>query len=252
MCLLTRATAAPPAPQWPGSTKNNATVESRLARIERLLDNQALLDLTMQLETLQKEIGELRGQLEQLNFNYKRINDQQRQTYIDLDGRIQGLEKRLSNVSSSSPWQGSSGQSANQSGQSAAFDSEQARTEYQKAFNLIKARRFDAAMQSLQAFVSQYSRSEYAGNAQYWLGELNFVKRNFKEAIVEFSKVLSQFPKSKKVQDAQLKQGFSYYELGDWQNARKSLTDVTRSLPANSTIAKMASERLKKMKKEGH
>ena len=110
MCALTYATAAPPpAPQWQTVGKDTTSVESRLAKIERLLDNQALLDLTMQFESMQKELSELRGQLEQLNFNYNQINDQQRQTYIDLDGRIQGLENKLGNLGASPQLQNSSG-----------------------------------------------------------------------------------------------------------------------------------------------
>ncbi len=252
-CFISSAIAASPTPQWRAAApQKGTTVESRLARIERLLDNQALLDLTMQLDTLQREVSEMRGQLEKLNFDYKRINDQQRQTYIDLDGRLQGIESKLSSISGRPILKGSPGDEPKGTEPPQVYDPEQARIEYQNSFNLIKAGRYDAAMKSLGAFVQKYSRSEYAGNAQYWLGELNFVKRNFKVAITEFDKVVTQFPKSKKVHDAMLKRGFSYYELSDWNNARKSLTDITRVLPGNSTIAKLARERLKKMKKEGH
>jgi TolA-binding protein len=41
---------------------------------------------------------------------------------------------------------------------------------YDAAFDLIKAKDFDKASQAFAAFLRKYPNSQYAGNAQYWLG----------------------------------------------------------------------------------
>jgi TolA-binding protein len=75
--------------------------------------------------------------------------------------------------------------------------------------------------------------------------------RNFRLAIEEFAKVVEAYPTSPKGRDAQLKIGYSHYELGDWTKAREVLTQVTRDYP-NTTVGKSAEARLGQMKKEGH
>ena len=47
-----------------------------------------------------------------------------------------------------------------------------------------------------------------------------------------------------------LKLGFTYYELGQWDAARKRLSDVVSRYP-NTTVAKLADNRLQKMRMEG-
>jgi len=40
-------------------------IEQRLQRVERILDNSALIDMVQRIESLQNEVRSLRGQLEQ-------------------------------------------------------------------------------------------------------------------------------------------------------------------------------------------
>jgi TolA-binding protein len=47
---------------------------------------------------------------------------------------------------------------------------------YDAAFDLIKAKDFDKASQAFTAFLRKYPNSQYAGNAQYWLGEVNLAR----------------------------------------------------------------------------
>ncbi|MBI1524869.1 tol-pal system protein YbgF, partial [Escherichia coli] len=47
---------------------------------------------------------------------------------------------------------------------------------YDAAFDLIKQKDFDKASQAFNAFLRKYPNSQYAGNAQYWLGEVNLAK----------------------------------------------------------------------------
>ena len=61
--------------------------------------------------------------------------------------------------------------------------------------------------------------------------------------------MLTQFPQHTKAKDALLKIGFIQYENKQWQQARKSLQQVTANYPG-TTVASLAAKRLDRMKQE--
>ncbi|MFV1993773.1 MAG: tol-pal system protein YbgF, partial [Acidiferrobacterales bacterium] len=124
----------------------------------------------------------------------------------------------------------------------------QAKKEYDAAFALLKQGLYEKASKSFRSFVKRNPNHNLAGNAQYWIGEANYVMRNFKVALKEFKKVPANYPKSNKVADAQLKIGYVYFELEDWSKASKTLKNVIKSYP-NTRVAKYAENRLAKIKK---
>ena len=75
--------------------------------------------------------------------------------------------------------------------------------------------------------------------------------RNFRQALEEFTKLMSNFPNSSKAPDALLKIGYCQYELGQWAKARESLNQVIARY-AGKPAATSAEQRLAKMKQEGH
>lgn len=123
------------------------------------------------------------------------------------------------------------------------------RDEYQAAFDMLKEGRYKMANTSFKAFLKKYPNSSYAGNAQYWLGESNYVTRQFEQAITEFSTVVEQYPRSNKVADAMLKLGYTYYELARFDEARQVLDQLSQYAP-NSTAARLAGKRLERMRRE--
>jgi tol-pal system protein YbgF len=114
---------------------------------------------------------------------------------------------------------------------------------YQAAFDLISARKYDEAGAAFTTFLSQFPTSPLADNAQYWLAETHYVRGQFNEALPQFRKVLEQYPQSAKLPDALLKVGYCQIELGDRNAARTSLQEVMRQFP-DTTAARLASQRL--------
>lgn len=123
-------------------------------------------------------------------------------------------------------------------------------TAYQQAFNLLKDGRYDKAIAGFQDFLTRYPNAANAPNAQYWMGEAYYVKRDFKNAQQAFQALLERYPTTAKRPDATLKIGFVHYELGQWNDARKVLSEVQNAYPG-TPAAKLAANRLEKMKKEG-
>lgn len=72
--------------------KTDAKVEAlntRVQRIERVVDNQALISLSKRIETLQREVQELRGENERLNHELDTLKSRQREQYLEIDRRLQ-------------------------------------------------------------------------------------------------------------------------------------------------------------------
>lgn len=68
-------------------------LEKRIKRFEELLDNQALIELNNQVETLKLDINKLLGQIEILTNENESLQKRQKDFYIDLDTRLRRTEQ---------------------------------------------------------------------------------------------------------------------------------------------------------------
>jgi len=130
--------------------------------------------------------------------------------------------------------------------QSTPADPVQLQAEYQQAFNLLRQSLYDQAIRAFQQFMIDHPNDLYSDNAQYWLAEAYYVKRDFPQALTEYNKVVSNFPQSQKVNDARLKIGFTLFELGEIDAARTQLQELIQNNP-DTTVARLADERLKRI-----
>ncbi len=222
-------------------------IEARVIRIERMLDNRTLAELAEQMSSLQREAQELRGDIETLNFEREQGQERQRQQYVDLDDRLQQLERGVSTSGASvAPSGGGGGVRAGQLPLPGAGD----RANYQAAFELLKEGRFDESANAFGQFLITFADSPLADNAQYWLAETAYVNRRFDEALPQFQRVLDEYPDSRKSPDALLKVGYCNYELQRWGAARDALQRVVNEF-GDTTAARLAQQRLDRMRSEG-
>lgn len=114
---------------------------------------------------------------------------------------------------------------------------------YMKAFGLFSANNYPGAIEAFTAFIRKYPESEYAGNAQYWIGECYYSQQEFPKAVTAFNRVLSAYPKGNKVPDAMLKIGYSYISMNDQAKAKIALQNLVDKY-SNSQAAVKARERL--------
>jgi len=245
-----------------------------------------MLEVQQQLTRLENEVRQLRGEVERLSHENKRLKNQQNDLYTDLDQRLRTIQTGapanqlmvetvapatpsptgavmpttppVTGIVPTSPSQGSqtiAGQALSmpQPGTAPVLtpaDPAKEQASYKAAFNLLKVGKYDEAILSYSDFLRQYPSGTYAPNAQYWLGEANYVTRQFPVAIEEFKKVISRYPESRKLPDAMLKIGYIHYELKQSDEARRVLTELTKKFPG-TTAARLAENRLQRMKLEG-
>ncbi len=222
----------------------------RLERIESLLQNQGLVELMQQLQSLQTELQELRGDVEKHTNDLEGIQKRQRELYLDIDRRLNDLQLQsnaaLPAVNGNPP-----PEVAAPAGTGLAPGGDQERAGYMNAFEILRESRYAEAIQSFTLFLQQYPSGKYANNAQYWLAEAYYASGDMDKAYAEFEKVINLYPASSKIPDAKLKLGYTHYELQQWAKARDVLTGVMTSYP-NSSFALLAEKRLNRMTQEGH
>lgn len=125
-----------------------------------------------------------------------------------------------------------------------------AKAEYNQAYKAL-VNNPASAVSAFRAFLSKYPDHELAANAQYWLGEALYAQKDYSGATKEFMVVLKNHKSSPKAPGAALKLGYSFYELRQWDFARRTLEDTIRFFP-DSNAAGLAKQRLEKISAEGH
>ena len=220
-------------------------MDTRLARIERVVANQSLLELSNQVESMKGDLRAMHNDVDELTNSLDAARKQQRDLYADLDRRMKALEAHGAAPASSAA-AGPAG--AGDGGAGAGSNDKDA---YQSAFALLKDSQYDRAITAFQKFLATYPDSPLADNAQYWLGEAYYVNKSFPEAQAAFQRVIEKYPQTRKRADALLKIGYCQYELKQWDLARRTLSLVATQFP-DAPAGHLAQQRLDKMATEQH
>lgn len=263
-------------PSAPAATPNtvtatdtrNLTPEERLTRLERILNSQGLVDMLSRMDDLQMQIEKLRGDIEIQSHQLEEIKQRQRDLYVDIDRRLLRLERnappspeastgaaatgstdKLQGTGKTPMAQAPSGQTpaVSTGTQTASVDAAGEQQAYQKAFDTLRALRYDQAVAAFKGFLAKYPNGRYAHIAQYWIGEADYAQRKFKQAIVDYQKLIDDYPTSPKLAEAMLKIGYSQYELKNNKAAETILKQLIKSYPG-TTEAGQAQNLLQKIR----
>ncbi len=266
--VLGAGCATTPPEEDPVQIKLNE-LDGRVGKVERVISNQSLVELSQRIDALQAEVRQLRGRMDELENGLQSARKEQRDLYGDLDKRIaalQGGARAGSPAGGSTPADASGGPpgatdaaaapgaagtgpgsaaaaAADAAAQGGASSVEQAL--YAQAFAALKAGSYSVAITSFKEFLGSYPASPLAENAQYWLGEAYYVNHDFDAAAGAFRAVLQKWPAGRKAPDAMLKLGYTQFEQKKFMESRATLTELTRKFP-DSDAARIAAERLKK------
>jgi len=118
---------------------------------------------------------------------------------------------------------------------------------YKDAYETFQKGNLEGARRKFEAFLKQYPNTELSDNAQFWIGETYYLKKDFEKAILEYEKAIVKYPEGDKIPAALFKQALAFLELGDKTNARNLLKRVTERYP-HSEQAEMAKKRLDTIK----
>lgn len=241
-------------------------LDVRVQRLEQLLEGQSLMGMLERIDSQQRELQQLRGEVEELRHQAETLRERQRTLYLDTDRRLSRFEREGGVPSAAAtptiaaqPAPEPASATAPVPAPAAAVSPETAtpaadpaaeREAYQAAFDILRELRYEQAITAFRDFLRHYPEGRYAHIAQYWLGEANYARRDFRQAIGEYQQLVERFPKSPKVAEALLKIGYSQHELGDAAAARGVLERLLKQYP-DTTEAGQADNLIKRLGASG-
>jgi len=208
--------------------ENAVSIEQVNGQLTQL--RRSLLELSNMIESLRSELANSRGKSEQLARD---LADAQR-FQKDI---VQGTEDRLKRLEPSKV-----------SVDGLDFMAAPAEiSEYDSALATMRKGDFAQALPAFSEFVRRYPSSGYQPSALFWLGNLHYSQRNYKEALNQYRALVSASPAHLRAPEALLSVANCQLELKDPKASRKTLEELVKAY-AESEAASLAKARLAKLK----
>lgn len=220
----------------PVANVNSSSISDRVAVLERMVESRGDMQhrLQLQLDEMQSEVNQIRGDLEVHSHKLEQILQRQRELYLEIDKRIEmAMGQPKQNINT-----------GNVSAPEPVLSADENEL-YDRAVNLIlKEKLYDKAIPEFKTFLNRFPKSDYAPNAHYWLGLLLFNKQEWKSSKEHFNKVVSFYPDSAKRADSLLKLGVIAQRENNKAQALKLFEQVVAEYP-DTSVRKLADTRIK-------
>jgi tol-pal system protein YbgF len=186
-----------------------------------------LANMEIRLGAIDHEFRKLTGQVEEMNHRQKQLKTQFENFKADVELRFQDINSGVMQpVEGDSQVQPSGvdvapptiiiedenpqvAPTVEASPEPVLLSSDGPDDSYEQAFGLLRRGNFDGAQRAFTAFLDKYSDHDLAGNAQYWLGETYYARRDYTNAAASFLKGYQDYSTGHKAPDSLLKLGMS-------------------------------------------
>jgi len=229
---------------------NNA---SQQTLIKQALDS--INQLNTQMGALQQTVGQVQAntgsRLDSMATQTQGVSD----NMADMQARVAKLGQQIGDmqnllqsidakVSGNAPPAGTTPGSASPSGAATpgsgstapggvAMPPISAQTLYQNALRDFTSGNYDLSRQEFSDYIKNFPSDDLAGNAQFYLGEIDYAQNNFKGAVSAYNVVLQDYPQSFKLGASLLKRAYAELELGQKSAAIRDLREVERRFPGS-------------------
>jgi len=209
--------------------------------------NNLQVALDKQLQQQQQTTG---AKVDQVSTQMQALND----SVDELKARLATATKQLSDLNDklqtiqASPTAppGTVPQSQQQPQAAAAVQAPPPDVLYNNALRDYNTAKYDLAAQEFAQFMKFYPQHELAGNAQFYLADIEYQQKNYEAAVADYDKVLEQYPSGNKTPTAELKKGFALIELGQRDAGVRELRTLIARYP-RSIEATQAQDRLRRL-----
>ena len=215
------------------------SLEKQLVEIElqNKLAVRSLLGLQMQLEMQSGEMRKQRGLFEEFGHAQQEAEKRQKDFYIDLDSRLRQME--AGGGASRTAATPAAGDAADgQSGENRAFET---------AYGFYRAESYRDAALAFRDFLRQYPQSVHEANVYYWLGNANFLSREYAGSFAAYKDLLSKYPDHPRAPEAMLNMAECQISLKKKTAARVTLKKLISQFPGSDASDK-AKKRLATLK----
>jgi tol-pal system protein YbgF len=190
---------------------------------------------------LQQTITMLTGQIEQLQYKNQQLQQQLEKMQTDYDFRLDQLEGKKGGAPrppSGPPPQAAHPPAGQNTAAAAPAGGAQGEQLYHDAFKLLQDGDYAGAEKAFRAFVQRNPKHPLAGNAQYWLGETFYARRDYQNAMVSFAEGYKVYKTSPKGPDNLLKLGITLAVLHKKQEACAVFARFNQDYPRATDLQK--------------
>ncbi|HYL62395.1 MAG TPA: tol-pal system protein YbgF [Candidatus Methylomirabilis sp.] len=202
------------------------------------------------LDTMSTQVQGLSDNLEEIKSRLGKLNQQ----LVDLQSAVQSIDSK---VSGTAPATTAPGATATPTGaannvpntlpsNAASTSAPSADMLYSNGLRDITSGKYDLARQEFLDYLKFYPNTDLAANAQFYLGEIAYSQKQYSDAVAEYDKVLTGYPKSFKLEPAHLKKGLALINLGQKNSGVRELREVIRRYPGTDEDRR-AREELKRL-----
>lgn len=227
----------------------------------------------VQFSALEEQIRQLRGQLEESQFQNRKLSETLDKLQRDVDFRFNELAKAAPKAEAPKPEAkpetkpetkptAKTEPEADTSGQTTAGDGvihtpdedtgatqtefSSPREHYNYAFRLLNQTQYDKAAEAFATFVKKYPKDPLVGNAYYWQGETYYIRRDYVNAADSFRQGFEELPTGPKAPDNLLKLAMSLNALERDKEACIVLGQVVAKFKKTSTAVTQKAEQEQK------
>jgi tol-pal system protein YbgF len=223
------------------------SLDERMGVLKNLMEqntdsiNKVTSAITSIQSSLQKQQTDTGARVDQLSGQLQSLND----SLDELKARLGKVTKQLEDL------QATQQTLASQTSQQVAQTQAQLAVPppdvlYNNALRDYTGGNADLAKQEFGDYVKNYPNTDLAGNAYFYLAEMDFKAGNYPQAVKEYDQVLQGFPDGTKAASAELKKGFALIESGQKDAGVAALRHVVQRYP-RSNEALQAKDRLHKL-----
>ncbi len=197
-------------------------------------------------------IATLNSRLDQMAQSFQELKE----TILDMNGRIgkmdaklQDLQRQMQIGSNPAAPPGAApapGGTASGAAPAACPATMQADTTYSNARRDYTAGSYDLAMQEFSDYTRCFPNTQFAPNAQFYVGDIYFKKGDYDNAVKGFDAVIQQYTENNKTGDAHYMKGNSLLKLGQRDAAAKEFRLVIAKYP-DSDAATQSKARLREL-----
>jgi tol-pal system protein YbgF len=185
------------------------------------------------LDTMSTQVQGLSDNLEEIKSRLGKLNQQ----LVDLQSAVQSIDSKVSGSAPASTTPTSNPRTSNDVSSNSASPgggtppAPSADMLYSNGLRDITSGKYDLARQEFQDYLKYYGDTDLASNAQFYLGEIAYHQKQYQDAVAQYDRVLTVYPKSFKLAPARLRKGMALLDLGQKSAGVRELREVVRRYP---------------------
>jgi len=206
--------------------------KAELKRMQDLMDAYHRDDV-QQIKVLRADIGQMVGEI---NHNLNRLSGQLEENKYGLEKLSQTTEK-LSERKYIIKTIAKGADSSNTTNPDTASDSVivEDQINVQKLFQVARkdfsSQDYDRAKTAFEDIIAKFPASNLADDCLYWIAEIQYVKKQYKEAVLVYKRIVKEYPSADVIPAAIFKAGLCFEKMGDKTNQQKAWNELLEKFP---------------------